>query len=82
MMTELSKKVLAGDPRSIARLITLVENDAPDAVESMKQIHRHTGQAQIIGVTGVMGSGKSSLIFELALKIRAEGKNRCRHSVS
>jgi GTPase len=74
MMTELSKKVLAGDPRSIARLITLVENDAADAVESMKQIHRYTGQAQIIGVTGVMGSGKSSLIFELALGFRAEGK--------
>ena len=74
MMTELSTKVLAGDPRSIARLITLVENDAADAVESMKQIHRYTGQAQIIGVTGVMGSGKSSLIFELALAFRAEGK--------
>ena len=73
-MNELSTKVLAGDPRSIARLITLVENDEPVAVESMKQIHRHTGQAQIIGVTGVMGSGKSSLIFELALAFRAEGK--------
>jgi LAO/AO transport system kinase len=74
MMTELSTKVLAGDPRSIARLITLVENDVPNAVESMKQIHRYTGRAQIIGVTGVMGSGKSSLIFELALAFRAEGK--------
>jgi LAO/AO transport system kinase len=74
MMTDLSTKVLAGDPRSIARLITLAENDEADAVESMKQIHRHTGQAQIIGVTGVMGSGKSSLIFELALAFRTEGK--------
>jgi len=73
-MSELSRNVLAGDHRSIARLITLVENDEPGAVESMKQIHRYTGQAQIIGVTGVMGSGKSSLIFELALAFRAEGK--------
>jgi LAO/AO transport system kinase len=73
-MSELSAKVIAGDPRSIGRLITLVENDAPEAVEAMKQIHRYTGQAQIIGVTGVMGSGKSSLIFELALAYRAEGK--------
>jgi LAO/AO transport system kinase len=73
-MNELASKVLAGDPRSIARLITMVENDAPDAVDVMKQIHSHTGQAQIIGVTGVMGSGKSSLIFELALAYRAEGK--------
>jgi len=73
-MTTLATKVIAGDPRSIARLITLVENHAPDAVESMKQIHRHTGQASVIGVTGVMGSGKSSLILELALAYRAEGK--------
>lgn len=73
-MNELTKKVLAGDPRSIARLISLVENDDSDAVESMKQIHRYTGQAQIIGVTGVMGSGKSSLIYELALAFRASGK--------
>jgi len=73
-MNNLSTKVIAGDPRSIARLITLVENDAPEAVEAMKQIHQYTGQAQIIGVTGVMGSGKSSLIFELALAYRAEGK--------
>ncbi len=73
-MTDLAAKVIAGDHRSIARLITLVENNAPDAVETMKQIHAHTGQASIIGVTGVMGSGKSSLIFELALAYRAEGK--------
>jgi LAO/AO transport system kinase len=73
-MTELATKVIAGDHRSIARLITLVENNAPDAVEIMKQIHRHTGQASIVGVTGVMGSGKSSLIFELALAYRAESK--------
>jgi LAO/AO transport system kinase len=73
-MTELATKVIAGDQRSIARLITMVENNAPDAVETMKQIHRYTGQASIIGVTGVMGSGKSSLIFELALAYRAEGK--------
>jgi len=73
-MSELSAKVIAGDQRSIARLITLVENDAPEAIQAMKQIHQYTGQAQIIGVTGVMGSGKSSLIFELALAYRAEGK--------
>jgi LAO/AO transport system kinase len=73
-MTDLAEKVIAGDPRSIARLITQVENNAPDAIETMKRIHPHTGQASVIGVTGVMGSGKSSLIFELALIYRAEGK--------
>ncbi len=73
-MTDLAKKVTAGDPRSIARLITLVENDDAGAVETMRQIHGQTGQATIIGVTGVMGSGKSSLIFELTVSYRAEGK--------
>jgi LAO/AO transport system kinase len=73
-MNQLASQVLSGDHRSIARLISLVENDAADAVEAMKQIHAHTGQALVIGVTGVMGSGKSSLIFELALAYRAKGK--------
>jgi len=73
-MTNLAPKIISGDHRSIARLISLVENDDPDAVETMKQIHRHTGMATVIGVTGVMGSGKSSLIFELAVAFRAEEK--------
>jgi LAO/AO transport system kinase len=73
-MTSLAAQVIAGDSRSVARLITLVENDDVNAVETMKQIHSHTGHACVIGVTGVMGSGKSSLIFELALTYRAEGK--------
>jgi LAO/AO transport system kinase len=73
-MTQLAQKVIAGDPRSIARLITMVENDMPDAVETMKHLHPHTGHASVIGVTGVMGSGKSTLILELALVYRALGK--------
>lgn len=73
-MMDLAEKVVAGDVRAIARLITLAENNAADAVEAMKQIHRHAGNAHVIGVTGVMGSGKSSLILELALEYRAKGK--------
>jgi LAO/AO transport system kinase len=73
-MNDLASRVVSGDHRAIARLITLVEDDAPDAVEVMKQIHGRTGNASVIGITGVMGSGKSSLIFELALAYRAEGK--------
>jgi len=70
----LSSKILEGDARSIARLITLVENDSPEAIETMKKIHKHTGKAHVIGVTGVMGGGKSSLIFELAYKYRKQDK--------
>jgi LAO/AO transport system kinase len=73
-MTDLVEKVIAGDMRAIARLITLAENNAAEAVGVMKQIHRHAGNAHVIGVTGVMGSGKSSLILELALEYRRQGK--------
>jgi len=73
-MTDLASKVLTGDARSIARLITLVENNSSDAVDVMKQIHKYAGNAHVIGVTGVMGSGKSSLILELALEYRKQGK--------
>ena len=73
-MKELAEKVLAGDHRSIARLITFAENDAPEAAEIMKEIHFASGKAHVIGVTGVMGAGKSSLIAEMAIEYRKRGK--------
>jgi len=74
-MNELISGVLRGDPRSVARLITYVENQSEKTSEFMKQIHSHTGKAQIIGITGVMGSGKSTLICELTRKYREQGKS-------
>jgi GTPase len=73
-MMDVAAKIIAGDQRTIARFITQVENDAPEVAETMKQIHPNTGQASIIGITGVMGSGKSSLIYELTLAYRAKEK--------
>jgi GTPase len=73
-MMDVAAKIIAGDQRTIARFITQVENDAPEVAETMKQIHPNTGQASIIGITGVMGSGKSSLIYELTLAYRAKAK--------
>ncbi len=74
-MNELVSGVLKGNPRSVARLITYVENQSEKTSELMKQIHPHTGKAQIIGITGVMGSGKSTLICELTRKYREQGKS-------
>lgn len=74
MMNDLTPKVLKGDTRAIARMITLIENNDLDAIDAMKEIHKKSGNAQVIGVTGVMGSGKSSLIFELAYLYRKQGK--------
>jgi len=73
-MKDIAKKVLSGDSRAIARLITLAENNNPSAVSAMKEIHPHTGKAHVIGITGVMGSGKSTLIYELTRLYRKQGK--------
>ena len=74
MSVDLSSKVLSGDPRSIARLITLTENNDPAAAQAMKKIHPATGKAHVVGITGVMGSGKSTLIYELTKEFRTQGK--------
>src|SRR5436190_8388997 len=67
MTKELISKVLAGEPRSIARAITLVENGGNGAAELMKAIFPETGKAMVIGITGSPGAGKSSLVDKLAL---------------
>ena len=73
-MKYIAKKVLSSDTRAIARLITLAENSDPEAVKAMKDIHKNTGNAHVIGITGVMGSGKSTLISELTREYRKQGK--------
>ncbi len=73
-MNDFTLKILNGDPQSIARLITLTENNDPQAPKIMKNIHPHTGKAHVIGITGVMGSGKSTLICELTREYRKQGK--------
>ena len=72
-MSDIASKVLEGDSRSIARLITLAENNDPEASKAMKVIHPNTGKAHVIGITGVMGSGKSTLISELTRAYRKKG---------
>lgn len=72
-MNDLVSGVLKGDSRSIARLITLAENSGAEVASAMKSIHPNTGNAHIIGITGVMGSGKSTLIYELTKEFRKQG---------
>src|SRR5688500_7808776 len=71
---EFIEKLLSGDPRTIGRAITRVENYSPDAAELMKAVFPKTGRALVIGITGAPGAGKSSLVDKLALYYKDAGK--------
>jgi len=71
---EIVKGVLAGDRRSIARAITIAENNTPEAQKLIAAIYPHTGKAHIIGLTGPGGSGKSTLIEKMVREYRRKGK--------
>jgi LAO/AO transport system kinase len=66
----LSSRVLAGDPRAVARAITLIDDDDPAAAYLVKDIFAHTGRAYLVGVTGPPGAGKSTLVDRLTAHLR------------
>lgn len=70
----LLQPLLAGQTRALARAITWMENGHPGARELMAQVWPHLGRAQVIGLTGAPGSGKSTLTDQIARTLRAEGK--------
>src|SRR5437763_2652483 len=61
----LTRQLLDGDKRALARAITLVENDDPEGWELVREVYPHTGKAAIIGFTGPPGVGKSTLLASL-----------------
>ena len=71
---DLVAQALAGDRRSLARAITLVENGAPGTQGLLSALFPHAGRALVIGVTGPPGAGKSSLVDRLTAHLRAQGK--------
>jgi LAO/AO transport system kinase len=73
-MSSLAQAVLSGDRLSLARLLTRVENDTSEGREALDVLFAFTGKAHLIGVTGAPGSGKSSLVNQLALFFRKLGK--------
>jgi LAO/AO transport system kinase len=70
---QLLEGVLAGRRRAIARTISLVEDNDPEAKALLAALHPHTGRAHIVGVTGPPGCGKSTLVNALALHLRRPG---------
>lgn len=74
MVTTLAEGVLAGNRRALARLITQVENESPSIRKTLADLYPHTGRAHVVGVTGPAGSGKSTLVNEIAKQFRKENK--------
>jgi len=69
----LATPVLDGNRLSLARLLTHIENDTLDGRKVLEELFPHTGQAHLVGVTGAPGTGKSSLVNELARYFRNPG---------
>jgi LAO/AO transport system kinase len=67
----LANRVLAGEPRAIARAISLIEDEEPASADLVRAIFAQTGRAYLIGVTGPPGAGKSTLVDRLVTNLRA-----------
>ena len=68
------EQVRSGDPRSLARAISTVENHAPGWLDLLKALFPYSGRARTIGLTGAPGAGKSTLVDKLAKYYRKENK--------
>jgi LAO/AO transport system kinase len=71
---ELIEAALQRDPRAVARLISLVEDNHPSATTILATLFPHTGSAHVIGLTGAPGSGKSTLTDRLIAHVRSIGE--------
>jgi len=65
-------RIRAGDVRSLARAISTIEDNRPESRELLKSLFNFTGRAQIIGLTGAPGAGKSTLVDQLAREYRKQ----------
>ncbi|MBV9813873.1 MAG: methylmalonyl Co-A mutase-associated GTPase MeaB [Acetobacteraceae bacterium] len=70
---DLVPRVAAGEPAAIARLISRASQGTAEARAALATIYKLAGRAHVVGITGVPGSGKSTLVARLTEKLRAKG---------
>jgi len=70
----LARRMLEGDRRALARLITIADDGGPALPDILREVHPHTGKAHVIGITGPPGAGKSTLVWALAAEYRRRGR--------
>jgi GTPase len=73
-MTNAVEKVIAGDVRTVARLIRDIDDRVPEVREILKALYAHTGHAYVVGVTGAPGVGKSTLVDQMVAHLRKAEK--------
>ena len=74
MPAELVEKMLTGDQRALARLVSAVEGESTDVPEIMQRITPTLGRAYCVGITGPPGAGKSTITDRLTAHARQQGK--------
>jgi LAO/AO transport system kinase len=72
--SNVSERVRAGEVRALARAISAIENNSSDSTALLRELFPHSGRAQVIGLTGSPGSGKSTLVDQLAREYRKQNK--------
>src|SRR5688572_10720723 len=72
-MLPIVEGLLAGDRRSLARAISIVDDDEPESRQIIREIFGRTGKARTVGFTGPGGAGKSSLLGSLIPHCQAMG---------
>lgn len=72
--SELVERIATGQVAPMARLMSRAEAGTPEARGALAEVYRRAGRAHVIGITGVPGSGKSTLVAAMTQRLRSSGK--------